>query len=104
MRIKKRIVLPMALAMSAVTMLAIASLGNATHSVPLNASPVKVSLVPVYNNCPGTGGLSHGTPLAAPSCRAGPDRDRSTDCGTKPQRHVGGQRYAERVAGCSGSA
>ncbi len=68
MRIKKRIALPMAFAMSAVVMLAIASLGNATHSVPLNASPIKVSLVPVYNNCPGTGGLTHGTPLAAPSC------------------------------------
>lgn len=68
MSIKKRIVLPMALAMSAVVMLAVASLGNANYMRPVAAGSIKVSLVPNYNACPGTGGQTHGTPLAFPSC------------------------------------
>jgi hypothetical protein len=67
MRINKRMVLPMALAVGALVMLAVASVANAGHVRPKSASPLRVSLVPGFNAC-GTPNRQHGPPLAFPSC------------------------------------
>ncbi len=61
--------LPMALAGAALVMMAVASLASATHVRPNGASPMRISFVPAYKNCPvGSATMTHGTPLAAPSC------------------------------------
>jgi hypothetical protein len=67
MTIRKRMVLPMALAVGALVALAIASVANAGHVRPKSASPLKVSLVPGFNAC-GAPNRQHGPPLAFPSC------------------------------------
>jgi hypothetical protein len=67
MTIRKRTVLPVAIAMGALVMLVVASTANAAHVRPAGASPMRVSLVPSFQAC-GTGNRVHGTPLAFPSC------------------------------------
>jgi hypothetical protein len=64
---RKRMVLPMALAVGAIVMLAVASMANAAHVRPKSASPLKVSLVPAFNACAAPN-RQHGPPLAFPSC------------------------------------
>jgi len=66
---KKRMV-PMALAVCALVMLAVASLANAGHMRPKAAGTIRVSLVPAFNACSPTGApLLHGPPLGpVPSC------------------------------------
>ena len=67
MTIRKRMVLPLALAVGALGMMALASVANATHPRPKGATPLRASLVPAYNAC-ATPNRTHGTPLAFPSC------------------------------------
>jgi hypothetical protein len=45
-----------------------AQIAGATHPRPKGASPLRVSLVPAYKQCTGTGNRTHGAPLAFPSC------------------------------------
>jgi hypothetical protein len=67
MTIRKRMVLPLALAMSAVVVMVVASMANAGHVRPKSASPLVVSLVPGFNACTAPN-RQHGPPLAFPSC------------------------------------
>ena len=67
MTIRKRMVLPLALALGALGMMLVASVANATHPRPKGATPLRASLVPAYNAC-ATPNRTHGTPLAFPSC------------------------------------
>ncbi len=67
MTIRKRMVLPLALAVGALGMMALASVANATHPRPKGATPFRASVVPAYNAC-ATPNRTHGTPLAFPSC------------------------------------
>jgi hypothetical protein len=67
MTIRKRMVLPLALAMSAVVVMVVASMANAGHVRPKAASPLRVSLVPAFNACTAPN-RQHGPPLAFPSC------------------------------------
>ena len=67
MTIRKRMALPMALAMSAVVVMVVASMANAGHVRPKSAATVKVSLVPGFNACAAPN-RQHGPPLAFPSC------------------------------------
>jgi hypothetical protein len=67
MSIRKRMVLPLALALGALGMMVMASAANATHPRPKGATPFRASLVPAYNACT-TPNRTHGTPLAFPSC------------------------------------
>ena len=53
--------------MSALVLMAVASLVNAGHVRPKAASPLRVSLVPAFNACT-TPNRTHGPPLAFPSC------------------------------------
>ena len=67
MSIRKRTVLPVALAAAALVMMAVASMANATHPRPKGATPLRVSVVPAYNQCAAPN-RTHGPPLAFPSC------------------------------------
>ena len=53
MTIRKRMVLPLALALGALGMMVLASVANATHPRPKGATPLRASLVPAYNACGG---------------------------------------------------
>jgi hypothetical protein len=67
MTIRKRMALPLALALGAVGIMVMASMASATHPRPKGATPLRVSLVPAYNACT-TPNRTHGPPLAFPSC------------------------------------
>jgi len=67
MTIRKRMALPLALAVGALGMLVLASVANATHPRPKSASPIAASMVPAYNACTAPN-RTHGPPLAFPSC------------------------------------
>src|SRR5262245_32968308 len=67
MTIRKRVALPLALALGAVGMMVMASMAGATHPRPKGATPLRVSLVPSYNACTAPN-RTHGPPLAFPSC------------------------------------
>lgn len=67
MSIKKRMALPLALALGAVGMMVMATAANASHPRPKGASPFRASLVPAYNACAAPN-RTHGPPLAFPSC------------------------------------
>jgi hypothetical protein len=67
MTIRKRMVLPLALALGAVGIMVVASVASATHPRPKGATPLRVSVVPAYNQCT-TPNRTHGPPLAFPSC------------------------------------
>ena len=67
MTIRKRMVLPLALALGAVGIMVIASMASAAHVRPKGATPLRVSLVPAYAQCAAPN-RTHGPPLAFPSC------------------------------------
>ena len=67
MTIRKRMVLPLALALGALGMMVMATAASATHPRPVGASPLRASLVPAYNACAAPN-RTHGPPLAFPSC------------------------------------
>ena len=67
MSIRKRMVLPAAVAAAALVMMVVASMASATHPRPKGATPLRVSLVPAYNACT-VPNRTHGPPLAFPSC------------------------------------
>ena len=67
MSIRKRMVLPLALALGALGMMVMATAANATHPRPKGASPLRASMVPAYNACTAPN-RTHGPPLAFPSC------------------------------------
>ena len=51
MAIRARTVVPLTLAVGAVLMLVVASMASATHPRPKGATPLRVSLVPAFNQC-----------------------------------------------------
>jgi len=68
MRIKKLIGVPFVLG-SLVALFAMADAAMATHTAPIGASPVRVSLVPSFRPCEtGSSNSTHGPPLSFPSC------------------------------------
>jgi hypothetical protein len=71
MTIKKRMVLPLALALGALGMMVMATAANATHPRPKGASPLRASMVPAYKACT-VPDRTHGPPLAFPSCAVSP--------------------------------
>jgi len=64
---KGKRVLASALALGAAAILAAATLALATHPRPKGATPIRVSLVPAYEECTAPN-RTHGPPLAFPSC------------------------------------
>jgi hypothetical protein len=67
MTITKRIVVPLALTLAALSLAISAQLAGATHPRPKGATPFQVPLVPAYNPCTAPN-RTHGPPLASPSC------------------------------------
>jgi hypothetical protein len=67
MTIKKRTVLPLALALGALGMMVMATVANATHPVPRGATPFRAAMVPAYKACTAPN-RQHGPPLAFLSC------------------------------------
>jgi hypothetical protein len=67
MTIKRKMVLPVALALGVVGLMVVSQIASATHVRPRGATPLRASLVPSYKAC-GTPNRTHGTPLAFPSC------------------------------------
>lgn len=81
MSIRKRTVLPVAFAAAALVMMAVASLASATHPRPKGATPLRVSMVPAFNQC-ATPNRTHGPPLAFPSCNPPVQSSSSITVGT----------------------
>jgi len=67
MTIRKRMALPLALALGAIGFMVMASMASATHPRPKGATPLRASMVPAYNACAAPN-RTHGPPLAFPSC------------------------------------
>jgi hypothetical protein len=64
---KSRITLPLALVVGVAGLMIAAQIAGATHPRPKGATPIRVPLVPAYNQCT-TPNRTHGPPLAFPSC------------------------------------
>ena len=58
-----------AVALGALGLFMLASVASATHPRPKGATPLRVSMVPAFNQCT-TPNRTHGPPLAFPSCGA----------------------------------
>jgi len=56
-----------AVALGALGLFMLASVANATHPRPKGATPLRVSMVPAFNQCTAPN-RTHGPPLAFPSC------------------------------------
>jgi hypothetical protein len=67
MSIKRKMVLPLALALGALGLMVMAQMASATHPRPKGATPLRASLVPAFKACT-TPNRTHGAPLAFPSC------------------------------------
>jgi len=67
MTIRKKMVLPLALALGVLGAMVMAQMASATHVRPKGATPLRVTLVPAFNACTAPNS-THGAPLAFPSC------------------------------------
>src|SRR5689334_24800657 len=67
MTIKRKMVLPLALAVGALGLMAVSQVASGSHVRPKGASPLRASLVPSYKAC-ASPNRTHGAPLAFPSC------------------------------------
>ena len=67
MTIKRKMVLPLALAVGALGLMAVSQLASASHVRPKGATPLRASLVPAFKACTAPN-RTHGAPLAFPSC------------------------------------
>ena len=67
MTIKRKMVLPLVLALGALGLMVVSQVASATHVRPKGATPLRASLVPSFKAC-ATPNRTHGAPLAFPSC------------------------------------
>jgi hypothetical protein len=67
MTIKRKMVVPLALALGVIGIMAVSQVASATHVRPKGASPLRASLVPAFKQCTAPN-RTHGAPLAFPSC------------------------------------
>ena len=67
MSIKRKMVLPLALALGALGLMVVSQVASATHVRPKGASPLRASTVPAFKQCTAPN-RTHGAPLAFPSC------------------------------------
>jgi len=67
MTIKRKMVLPLALAVGALGLMAVSQVASGSHVRPKGATPLSASLVPSFKAC-ATPNRTHGAPLAFPSC------------------------------------
>jgi hypothetical protein len=81
MTIKRKMVLPLALAVGALGLMVVSQVASATHVRPKGASPLRASLVPAYKQCTAPN-RTHGAPLAFPSCNPPVQTSNSLTVGT----------------------
>src|SRR5215218_5849105 len=67
MTIKRKMVLPLVLALGALGLMVATQLASASHVRPKGATPLRASLVPAFKQCTAAN-RTHGAPLAFPSC------------------------------------
>jgi hypothetical protein len=67
MSFKRKMVLPLALAIGVVGLMVVSQIASATHPRPRGATPLRASLVPAFKQCTAPN-RTHGAPLAFPSC------------------------------------
>jgi hypothetical protein len=67
MTIKRKMVLPLALALGALGLMVVAQMASATHPRPKGATPLRVSLAVAFKAC-ASPNRQHGAPLAVLSC------------------------------------
>jgi hypothetical protein len=67
MSFKRKMVLPLALAVGALGLMVVSQLASASHVRPKGATPLRASLVPSFKACAAPN-RTHGAPLAFPSC------------------------------------
>jgi hypothetical protein len=79
--IKSRMVLSVTVAFGAVALMILGQAARATHPRPLSASPMRVSLVPAYEECTSPN-RTHGPPLDSPSCNPPVQSSRYLTIGT----------------------
>jgi hypothetical protein len=82
--VRKRVLLPLALRVGALGLmltLSVAQLAGATHVRPRGATPLRVSLVPMVEQCT-TPNTNHGPPLAYPACHPPVQASDSVTLGT----------------------
>src|SRR6266540_822347 len=89
MTIKRKMVLPLVLALGALGLMVVSQVASATHVRPKGASPLHASLVPAYKQCTGTGNRTHGAPLAFPSCAPPVQTSNSLTVGTPDANGAG---------------
>lgn len=99
--VKLRRVVPLALLCAALVALAVAGLAVAIHPRPKSATPLRVSLVPAYEECTAPN-VTHGPPLSFPSCSPPVQTSRYLTVGTPdangaPAKSVGWFRFAVRT-------
>jgi hypothetical protein len=82
MTIKRKMVLPLVLAMGALGLMVVSQVASATHVRPKGATPLRASLVPAFKQCTGAGNRTHGAPLAFPSCNPPVQTSNSLTVGT----------------------
>jgi hypothetical protein len=69
MALKARTLVPLGLAAAALVVMLVATVANAAHPRPKSGTPIRVSMVPAFNQCTaGTANRTHGPPLVFPSC------------------------------------
>ena len=95
MRFRKRMALPLALALGALAAMMFASVANATHARPKAASPLVASMVLAYNVC-GAPNRTHGPPLAFASCNPPAQTSAQATVGT-PDAFGGGANSASHL-------
>ena len=88
MSFRKKMALPLALALGALGMMVMATAANAGHPRPKGASPLRASLVPAYNQC-ATPNRTHGPPLAFPSCNPPTQTSQSLTIGSPDANGAG---------------
>jgi len=67
MSIRKKMAVPVALAIGVLGIMVVAQIASASHPRPKSATPTRVSLVPAYKQCTAANS-THGAPLTFPSC------------------------------------
>ena len=82
MTIKRKMVLPLALALGALGLMIVSQVASATHVRPKGATPLRASIVPAYKACAAPGNRTHGAPLAFPSCAPPVQASNSLTVGT----------------------
>ena len=82
MTIKRKMVLPVALALGALGLMVMSQVASGTHVRPKGATPLRASLVPAYKACAAPGNRTHGAPLAFPSCAPPVQASNSLTLGT----------------------